>query len=274
MDVIKHSWKYWKKIWPRMLIIVVAAVLMILLTLLTPQISQLIIDKVIYPALGQPLEQQNDSILDFLVAGFSPDNYVGICIMLLSCLGGMLLLQYVIHYFRWNFAHASNRLIANDIRHDAFLKYLNCSPKVLHSYSSGDMMNILSNDIDGGYFVSVFKYSHRTHGFIAHFRLRRNFKHFAGALFRLGEMVGGGRDKVYYFLFRHAQSVLVGHRIKIRLYVFVVNAFKRNVETRHGGDALFETLAKRKRRQKQRYRGVHARSYACLLYTSDAADEL
>ena len=148
MDVIKQSWKYWKKIWPRMLIIVVAAVLMILITLLTPQISQLIIDKVIYPALGQPLEQQNDSILDFLVAGFSPDNYVGICIMLLSCLGGMLLLQYVIHYFRWNFAHASNRLIANDIRHDAFLKYLNCSPKVLHSYSSGDMMNILSNDID------------------------------------------------------------------------------------------------------------------------------
>ena len=148
MDVIKHSWKYWNKIWPRMLIIVVAAVLMILITLLTPQISQLIIDKVIYPALGQPLEQQNDSILDFLVAGFSPDNYVGICIMLLSCLGGMLLLQYVVHYFRWNFAHASNRLIANDIRHDAFLKYLNCSPKVLHSYSSGDMMNILSNDID------------------------------------------------------------------------------------------------------------------------------
>ena len=86
MDVIKQSWKYWKKIWPRMLIIVVAAVLMILITLLTPQISQLIIDKVIYPALGQPLEQQNDSILDFLVAGFSPDNYVGICIMLLSCL--------------------------------------------------------------------------------------------------------------------------------------------------------------------------------------------
>lgn len=47
------------------MIIVVAAVLMILITLLTPQISQLIIDKVIYPALGQPLEQQNDSILVF-----------------------------------------------------------------------------------------------------------------------------------------------------------------------------------------------------------------
>ncbi len=148
MDVIRHSWKYWKKIWPQVVLVVALALIMMSITLLTPQVSQLIIDKVLYPALGEPIEEQNDSILDFLVAGYAKDDYTGMCVMLLCCLGGMMLVLYVVHYLRWNLAHAYNRKVANYIRRDAFEKYLNCSPKVMHSYSGGDMMNILSNDID------------------------------------------------------------------------------------------------------------------------------
>ena len=61
MDVIRHSWKYWKKIWPQVVLVVALALIMMSITLLTPQVSQLIIDKVLYPALGEPIEEQNDS---------------------------------------------------------------------------------------------------------------------------------------------------------------------------------------------------------------------
>ena len=53
MDVIRHSWKYWKKIWPQVVLVVALALIMMSITLLTPQVSQLIIDKVLYPALGE-----------------------------------------------------------------------------------------------------------------------------------------------------------------------------------------------------------------------------
>lgn len=148
MDVIKHSWKYWKKIWPQIVIIIVLATVSCLGTLIVPQITQLIIDRVLYPALGYDTAKENDSPLGFVLSGVASGDYMGMCIVLLCCLGGVMLTIYVVHYVRWNMAHAYNRKIANFIRKDAFEKFLDCSPRVIHSYSSGDMMNILSNDID------------------------------------------------------------------------------------------------------------------------------
>lgn len=148
MDVIKHSWKYWKQIWPQMLLIVALTLIGMGINLLVPQITQLIIDRVLYPALGHPVNKENQSPLGFIIAGVAEGDYMGMCIILLCCLGGLMLTLYITHYIRWNTAHAYNRKIANYIRKDAFEKFLNCSPKVVHSYSSGDMMNILSNDID------------------------------------------------------------------------------------------------------------------------------
>ena len=150
MDVIRKSWKYWKKIRPQLIIIVVFALMQIAISLIVPQITQLIIDRVITPVLDPEREMAaaSSSPLKFLVAGFAPDDYTSMITVLLITLGAVVLLQYICHYTRWNMAHAYNRKIANYLRRDAFAKYLSCSPVVVHSYSGGDMMNILSNDID------------------------------------------------------------------------------------------------------------------------------
>ena len=150
MDVIRKSWKYWKKIRPQLIIIVVFALMQIAISLIVPQITQLIIDRVITPVLDPEREMAaaSSSPLKFLVAGFAPDDYTAMITVLLITLGAVVLLQFICHYTRWNMAHAYNRKIANYLRRDAFAKYLSCSPVVVHSYSGGDMMNILSNDID------------------------------------------------------------------------------------------------------------------------------
>ena len=149
MDVIRHSWKYWKKIKPQLILLVVLCLLQIGINLLIPQITQLIIDRVITPVL-EP--ERNATIvstpLDFLVSGYAADDFIGMITALLITLASVVLLQFICHYVRWNVAHAYNRKIANYLRRDAFAKYLSCSPRVVHSYSGGDMMNILNNDID------------------------------------------------------------------------------------------------------------------------------
>ena len=56
MDVIRKSWKYWKKIRPQLIIIVVFALMQIAISLIVPQITQLIIDRVITPVLDPERE--------------------------------------------------------------------------------------------------------------------------------------------------------------------------------------------------------------------------
>ncbi len=148
MDVIRKSWQYFKKIRVQIFIILFLATLSMIIGLLLPQMTQLIIDRVLYPALGHPVNKESDSMFGFILNGVPTNDYVGMITVLLCVMGGMLLVMYFSHYFRWNIAHASHRRVGDILRHDAFTKFLNCSPRVLHAYSSGDMMNILNNDID------------------------------------------------------------------------------------------------------------------------------
>lgn len=148
MDVISQSMKYYRKIWPAMILIVVLHTIATLISLALPQLTQLIIDRALYPALGQPVSANSKSMFDFVLSGIAETDYVSMVIVLISVMSGLLLISYINHYTQWNTAHLYNRKVSDRIRHDAFKKYLNCSPRVVHAYTSGDMMNILNNDID------------------------------------------------------------------------------------------------------------------------------
>ena len=149
VDVIRHSWKYWKKAAPALVFTTLLGLAQIVIGLLIPQITQLIIDRVLTPMLSPESEvPEISSMFGFLVKGYASDDYAGMITSLLIALATLVLTEITCHYVRWNVSHAANRKIANYLRKDAFKKYLNCSPVVVHSYSSGDMMNILNNDID------------------------------------------------------------------------------------------------------------------------------
>jgi len=148
MDVIKQSYKYFKKIMPQEIIIVLLATLSIVIGLILPQFSALIIDKILYPALKPDSPPAKPGALDFLISGFEADAHMDKLVFVIAIMGSLLLINYVDHYVRWNLAHSAHAKVSDAIRRDAFRKFLDCSPRVLHSYSSGDLLNIMQYDID------------------------------------------------------------------------------------------------------------------------------
>lgn len=72
-----------------------------------PQIPQLIIDRIINPALGEAPVYSDSNVFSFLLDGFAADDYMGMLITMLICMLVVCLSRYIAHYARWNITHAT-----------------------------------------------------------------------------------------------------------------------------------------------------------------------
>lgn len=133
-----YMWGFWVGI--------VLSLLSTVAMLLMPQIPQLIIDRIINPALGEKAVYSDSNVFSFLLDGYAEDDYFGMLKVMLICMAVVCLVKYVTHYARWNLTHNMMMRGENKVRDYAFYKMLRQSPVVLNRYTSGDMLNVTNND--------------------------------------------------------------------------------------------------------------------------------
>ena len=133
-----YMWGFWVGI--------VLSLLSTVAMLLMPQIPQLIIDRIINPALGEKAVYSDSNVFSFLLDGYAEDDYFGMLNVMLICMAVVCLVKYVTHYARWNITHNMMMRGENKVRDYAFYKMLRQSPVVLNRYTSGDMLNVTNND--------------------------------------------------------------------------------------------------------------------------------
>ncbi len=145
MNVIKESFKYAKKYTPAWITVILLGFLCVTAGLLIPQASELLIDRVINPILGEEVKL-NSNLLSSFIDGFAADDYWGIFLTLVAILGVFFFVRYVGHYIRWNVAHFYGVRCELDFRMAAFSKMLDQNSLVMARYTSGDLMSICNSD--------------------------------------------------------------------------------------------------------------------------------
>lgn len=146
MDVIRKSWKYFKKYWYSFVLVLFFMLLQLALGILMPQIPQLIIDRVLNPALGAAPVYSSSNVFSFLLVGYAENDYWGMLTVMLLLMGSNRLLFYLIHYIRWNIHHNTMMRGQDGMRTASFNKMLRSSPLQLNHYTSGNLLNITNND--------------------------------------------------------------------------------------------------------------------------------
>lgn len=144
--VFKRTYVYYKKYMPAFWFGIICAFTASLMMMLRPLITQLIIDRIVNPALGSEPVYSESNILSFLLNGYAADDYFGMLTVMLITLATACLITYILHYVRWNVEHRAMMRGENKIRDYAFEKMLRQSPTVLNRYSSGDLLNVTNND--------------------------------------------------------------------------------------------------------------------------------
>ncbi|MDR0425682.1 MAG: ABC transporter ATP-binding protein/permease [Clostridiales bacterium] len=146
MNVIRKSWKYYKRYWPDFLLVFSFVFIQLGLGILMPQIPQLIIDRILNPALGAAPVYSSGNVFSFVLDGYAPDDYWGMLTAMLALMLSNRLAFYICHYIRWNVHHHHLMLGVNLMRDDVFHKMLRQSPLILNKYTSGNLLNITNND--------------------------------------------------------------------------------------------------------------------------------
>ena len=118
----KHIWGFWTALF--------FAVMISLTGTLLPQIPQLIIDRIINPALGSEPVYSDTNVFAWLLRGFGPADYAGMLAVMLAAMAVVLLVKYLSHYLRWNIVHPTMIRGENKIRDFAFERMLRQSPLV------------------------------------------------------------------------------------------------------------------------------------------------
>ena len=94
--VIARTYPFFKKnIW------FFCMLMMSLASMLLPQIPQLIIDRIVNPALGSEPVYSDSNVFSWLIAGYAADDYAGMLAVMLIAMAVMLLVKYLSHYLRF-----------------------------------------------------------------------------------------------------------------------------------------------------------------------------
>ena len=144
--VLARTFPYYKKEFVWVIYGIVAAFITALTMSLRPQISQLIIDRILNPALGEEAVISESNPFNFLFDGYESNDYMGMLVSAIVALVVVNLCFYLSHYTRWNITHFEMLRGENRMRNYSFLKMLKQGPLTLGGYTSGDLLNITNND--------------------------------------------------------------------------------------------------------------------------------
>jgi ATP-binding cassette subfamily B protein len=137
---------YYKKEYPIVVISLIMAAVVSFCMTLQAQVSQLIIDRVLNPALGAEPQYSDSNFFNFVISGYATNDYKGMLIALVITMAIVCLVCYVTHYARWTMMHWFMMIGENRMRDKAFYLMLRQSPLVLSNFSSGDILSATNND--------------------------------------------------------------------------------------------------------------------------------
>lgn len=118
---------------------------LVFLTLITPQIVSLLVDRVLTPLLGGEAETSG-SLFRFLVAGIPQNDYQKIFLVLAATLIAGALLFLLFSYGKWYIGHLVTLKAEGRLRSEAIRKIGEASAPLLSKYSSGDLILIATKD--------------------------------------------------------------------------------------------------------------------------------
>lgn len=150
MKAFRQAWGYFKKHKFVFALCFFLGCLFWLISQSIPQAIQLILDKVILPALGKTNIKESSSILLPLlnkIVGDPSANLIKTMAVLAGFAFALTLGRQLIHYTRWNLAHTRSVDCEIDLRNAVFRKMLSQNSIVLSRYTSGELLNIAQSDI-------------------------------------------------------------------------------------------------------------------------------
>lgn len=146
MNVMKESFKYTKRYLGAWLTVAGLGIITVFALLLLPQVPQLLIDRIINPALGAEPKVNDNNVFTSLINLFSPTDYWGMFACLLVIFAVLLGIRYIGHYIRWNVSHRYGVKAEQGMRVAVFNKMLDQNSLVMARYTSGDLMSICNSD--------------------------------------------------------------------------------------------------------------------------------
>lgn len=146
MNVLRESYVYAKRYTPVWVTSILLGLLGVACCNLLPQATQLIIDRVINPALGETPFVNETNPFNFLFYGLAADDYLTMFLRIAAVCLGLCLLRYTAHYVRWNLSHGYGVRMERRIRGAMFAKMLTQNSVVLDRYTSGDLLSICNSD--------------------------------------------------------------------------------------------------------------------------------
>ena len=151
MDAFWQAWGYFKKHWFSFFLCFLLGCSWILVSQLMPQVIQLVLDKVIMPALGKASEKQSSSIflplVQNIVGGDLSADITKTFIVLIAIFAVLVFYRHFAHYFRWNLGHSKSVDCEKDLRYTAFRKIITQNSIVLKNYTSGELLSIAQSDV-------------------------------------------------------------------------------------------------------------------------------
>ena len=145
--IYKKAFPYYRKIYPILILCVILGLFQGVLTLVTPQVISLIVDRVINPALGKaPVE--NNSIFLFLIQDIPAENLWQIMFTLMGVLTAFIALYMVTFFVRWNIAHYFSIGCDNELRLKVFKKVNSFGSRLMKDYTPGDLITIINSDCE------------------------------------------------------------------------------------------------------------------------------
>ncbi len=144
-EFFKNSFPYFRKYLPVILFSMACGVTLSFLTLITPQIVSLLVDRVLTPLLGGEAARSG-SMFSFLVDGFAQDDFLSIFFALAGTLLAGALLFLLFSYGKWYLGHYVTLKAEGDMRSAAIKKIGEASGPLLSKYSSGDLILIATRD--------------------------------------------------------------------------------------------------------------------------------
>lgn len=146
MHVIKESYKFARKYTPAWVFVIFCGIVNVACVTLLPQVPQLMLDRVISPALGAEPVYNEGNPLAFILNGVAATDYMTLFLRTAVACLAIILLRYVTHYVRWNVSHCYGVKVDKDMRMAAFDKLLGQNSLVLDRYTSGDLLSICNSD--------------------------------------------------------------------------------------------------------------------------------
>lgn len=106
MNVLKESFVFAKRYTPAWITVILLSLISVICLNLLPQAPQLIIDRVINPALGEAPVVNENNPFNFLLVGLAADDYVTMFLRIAAVCLSLAFVRYICHYVRWNVSHA------------------------------------------------------------------------------------------------------------------------------------------------------------------------